>query len=234
MRPELRLCSFENAIKEGGLVRGLNVSGQAAMPRKKIDKLTETAKTYGAKGLAYLAVEENGSFKSSFAKFMSAEELDRLVKAMDGKPGDLLLLRRINSRRSALSLGAVRLQLGAELGLIKENQFAFTWITEFPPLSGRTKKNRFMAMHHPFTMPMLEDWDKIDSDPRAVRAEAYDIVLNGTELGGGSVRIHMDDVQEKNARGSRISKEQAEEQFWLPYDCVQIRGSASCRTGLRP
>lgn len=204
---------FANAVKEGGLVRGLNVKGQAGMPRKKIDKLTETAKTYGAKGLAYAAVAEDGSIKSSFSKFMSDEEMQSLIKEMQAVPGDLLLFAADKFKTVCASLGAVRLELGAELGLIRKYDFAFTWVTEFPLLEWSDEENRFMAMHHPFTMPMLSDWEKIDSDPGSVRAEAYDIVLNGTELGGGSVRIHMDDVQEKMLEVLGFTKERAEEQF---------------------
>ncbi|MCI1723183.1 MAG: aspartate--tRNA ligase [Lachnospiraceae bacterium] len=204
---------FSGAVKDGGLVRGLTVKGQAGMPRKKIDKLTETAKTYGAKGLAYAALEEDGTVKSSFAKFLSEEEMAGLAEAMGAEKGDLMLFAADKFRTVCASLGAVRLELGAELGLYDKNELKFTWITEFPLLEWSDEENRFMAMHHPFTMPNLEDWPKIDSDPGSVRAEAYDIVLNGTELGGGSVRIHMDDVQEKMFEALGFTKERAQEQF---------------------
>jgi aspartyl-tRNA synthetase len=204
---------FADAVKNGGLVRGLTVKGQAGMPRKKIDKLTETAKTYGAKGMAYAALETDGTVKSSFAKFMTEEEMKSLAAAMEAEPGDLMLFAADKFRTVCASLGAVRLELGAELGLYDKNELKFTWITEFPLLEWSDEENRFMAMHHPFTMPNLEDWPKIDTDPGSVRAEAYDIVLNGTELGGGSVRIHMDDVQEKMLEALGFTKERAEEQF---------------------
>jgi aspartyl-tRNA synthetase len=209
---------FTGALEAGGSVRGINVTGQGTMPRKKIDKLVEFAKGCGAKGLAYLVINEDGTFKSSFAKFMTEEELSALVAKMDGKPGDLLLFAADKNKIVWNVLGALRLQLGEELGLIDENQYNFLWITEFPLLEWSDEENRFMAMHHPFTMPMEEDWDKIDTDPGAVRAKAYDIVLNGTELGGGSVRIHQDDIQEKMFEVLGFTKERAHEQFGFLLD----------------
>lgn len=204
---------FTGALEQGGSVRGINAKGQGAMPRKKIDKLVEFAKGYGAKGLAYLAVNEDGSYKSSFAKFMTEEELKTLVEQMQGEPGDLLLFAADKNKIVWDVLGALRLELARELGLMDKNQYSFLWVTEFPLLEWSEEENRFMAMHHPFTMPMEEDWDKIDSDPGAVRAKAYDIVLNGTELGGGSVRIHQDDIQEKMLEVLGFTKERAHEQF---------------------
>ncbi len=183
------------------------------MPRKKIDKLVEFAKGYGAKGLAYLAVNEDGTYKSSFAKFMTEEELNALVEKMQGEPGDLLLFAADKNKVVWDVLGALRLELAKQLELIDKSRYNFLWITEFPLLEWSDEENRFMAMHHPFTMPMEEDWDKIDSDPGAVRAKAYDIVLNGTELGGGSVRIHQNDVQEKMLEVLGFTKESAYEQF---------------------
>lgn len=212
---------FTGALENGGSVRGINAEGQAAMPRKKIDKLVEFAKGYGAKGLAYLAVNEDGTYKSSFAKFMTEEELDALVKAMDGKPGDLLLFAADKNKIVWNVLGALRLELAKELELLDPNQYNFLWVTEFPLLEWSDEENRFMAMHHPFTMPMDEDWDQIDSNPGAVRAKAYDIVLNGTELGGGSVRIHQDDIQEKMLEVLGFSKERAHEQFGFLLDAFK-------------
>ena len=209
---------FTGALDAGGSVRGINAEGQAGMPRKKIDKLVEFAKGCGAKGLAYLAVNEDGSYKSSFAKFMTEEELKALVEKMNGKPGDLLLFAADKNKIVWNVLGALRLQLGEELGLIDENKYNFLWVTEFPLLEWSDEENRFMAMHHPFTMPMEEDWDKIDTDPGSVRAKAYDIVLNGTELGGGSVRIHQDDIQEKMFEVLGFTKERAHEQFGFLLD----------------
>ncbi|MDD6292158.1 MAG: aspartate--tRNA ligase [Lachnospiraceae bacterium] len=209
---------FTGALEAGGSVRGINVEGQGAMPRKKIDKLVEFAKGCGAKGLAYLCVNEDGTYKSSFAKFMTEEELAALVAKMNGKPGDLLLFAADKNKIVWNVLGALRLQLGEELGLMDESRYNFLWITEFPLLEWSDEENRFMAMHHPFTMPMEEDWDKIDSDPGSVRAKAYDIVLNGTELGGGSVRIHQDDIQEKMFEVLGFTKERAHEQFGFLLD----------------
>ena len=209
---------FTSALEQGGSVRGINAEGQGAMPRKKIDKLVEFAKGYGVKGLAYLSVQEDGSYKSSFAKFMTEEELKNLVAAMDGKPGDLLLFAADKNKIVWNVLGALRLEIAKELDLLDPNQYNFLWITEFPLLEWSDEENRYMAMHHPFTMPMEEDWDKIDTDPGAVRAKAYDIVLNGTELGGGSVRIHQSDIQEKMFEVLGFTKERAHEQFGFLLD----------------
>ena len=212
---------FTGALENGGSVRGINAEGQGAMPRKKIDKLVEFAKGYGAKGLAYLSINEDGTYKSSFAKFMTEEELSNLVQAMEGKPGDLLLFAADKNKIVWNVLGALRLELAKELDLLDPNQYNFLWVTEFPLLEWSDEENRFMAMHHPFTMPMEEDWDKIDSDPGSVRAKAYDIVLNGTELGGGSVRIHQDDIQEKMFEVLGFTKERAHEQFGFLLDAFQ-------------
>lgn len=204
---------FKNAIATGGTVRGINVKGQGHMPRKKIDALVEFAKGYGAKGLAYIALEEDGNVKSSFAKFMSEEELKNIMVAMEGEPGDLLLFAADKNTIVWSVLGALRCEIAAQLGLFKKDDFKFLWVTEFPLLEWSDEENRFKAMHHPFTMPMEEDWQYIDSDPGRVRAKAYDIVLNGTELGGGSVRIHQADIQEKMFEVLGLSKEVAEERF---------------------
>lgn len=212
---------FTGALENGGSVRGINAEGQGAMPRKKIDKLVEFAKGYGAKGLAYLSINEDGTYKSSFAKFMTEEELSNLVQTMEGKPGDLLLFAADKNKIVWNVLGALRLELAKELDLLDPNQYNFLWVTEFPLLEWSDEENRFMAMHHPFTMPMEEDWDKIDSDPGSVRAKAYDIVLNGTELGGGSVRIHQDDIQEKMFEVLGFTKERAHEQFGFLLDAFQ-------------
>ena len=212
---------FTGALENGGSVRGINAKGLAGMPRKKIDKLVEFAKGYGAKGLAYLAVNEDGTYKSSFAKFMTEDELKALVSAMQGEPGDLLLFAADKNKIVWNVLGALRLELAKELDLLDPNQYNFLWVTEFPLLEWSDEENRFMAMHHPFTMPMEEDWDKIDSDPGSVRAKAYDIVLNGTELGGGSVRIHQDDIQEKMFEVLGFTKERAHEQFGFLLDAFK-------------
>lgn len=204
---------FTSALENGGSVRGINAKGQAEMPRKKIDALVDAAKGNGAKGLAYLAVLPDGTYKSSFAKFMTEEELKALVAAMGGEAGDLLLFAADRNKIVWNVLGALRLDLGHKLGLIDDDKFNFLWVTEFPLLEWSDEENRFMAMHHPFTMPMEEDWQFIDTDPGKVRAKAYDIVLNGVELGGGSVRIHQNDIQEKMFEVLGFTKESAWERF---------------------
>ena len=168
---------FTGALENGGSVRGINAKGQGSMPRKKIDKLVEFAKGYGAKGLAYMAINEDGTYKSSFAKFMTEEELQALAEKMQGEPGDLLLFAADKNKVVWDVLGALRLELARQMELLDKNQYNFLWVTEFPLLEWSEEENRFMAMHHPFTMPMEEDWDKIDSDPGAVRAKAYDLSL---------------------------------------------------------
>ena len=204
---------FKNALEAGGTVRGINAKGQGGMPRKKIDKLVEFAKDYGAKGLAYIAIHEDGTVKSSFAKFMTEDEMNRLVEAMDGQAGDLLLFAADKNKVVWDVLGALRLELARQMNLLDSSEYRFVWITEFPLLEWSDEENRFKAMHHPFTMPMEEDLQYIDSDPGRVRAKAYDIVLNGTEIGGGSVRIHQDDIQEKMFEVLGFTKEKAYEQF---------------------
>ena len=204
---------FTSALEAGGSVRAINAKGQGGMPRKKIDALVEFAKGYGAKGLAYLAIHEDGSYKCSFAKFMKPEELDALVKALEGEPGDLLLFAADQNKVVWDVLGALRIELARQLDLLKKDDYKFLWVTEFPLLEWSEEDQRFVAMHHPFTMMMEEDMEKLDTDPGAVRAKAYDIVLNGTELGGGSVRIFQDDIQSKMFDILGFTKERAQEQF---------------------
>lgn len=205
---------FSACAKDGGMIKGLNVKGQAKMPRKHIDKYTELVKGYGAKGLAYLAINEDGTYKSSFAKFMTEEELKALCAEMGGEPGDLLMFVSDTKNTTVWSaLGALRLQLGADLDLIDRKAWKFLWVTEFPMFEWSDELGRYQAMHHPFTMPMEEDLPMIDTDQGAVRAKAYDIVLNGTELGGGSVRIHQADVQEKMLEKLGFTPEKAQKQF---------------------
>ena len=212
---------FTGALKNGGSVRGINAKGQGSMPRKKIDKLTAFVKDYGAKGLAYVALQEDGTVKSSFAKFMTDEQMDALVKAMDGEPGDLLLFAADKNKVVWDSLGALRVELAKQLELLDKNEYRFVWITEFPLLEWSEEQNRFVAMHHPFTMPMEEDIQYIESDPGRVRAKAYDIVLNGNEIGGGSVRIFQDDIQEMMFKALGFTKEQAYSQFGFLLDAFK-------------
>ena len=204
---------FKGALENGGSVRGINAQGQGHMPRKKIDALVEYAKGFGAKGLAYVAISEDGTFNSSFAKFMKDEEMDALIKVMDGKPGDLLLFAADRDKVVFDVLGNLRLELARQLDLLKKDDFKFLWVTEFPLLEYSEEEDRYVAMHHPFTMPMDEDIQYIDSDPGRVRAKAYDIVLNGVEMGGGSVRIHQADIQSKMFEVLGFTPERAGEQF---------------------
>ena len=212
---------FTGALEAGGSVRGINAEGQGSMPRKKIDKLVEFAKGYGAKGLAYIAIAEDGTRKSSFAKFMTDEEMDALVAAMDGKAGDLLLFAADKKKLVYDVLGALRLELAKQMDLLDKNEYRFVWVTEFPLLEWSEEENRFTAMHHPFTMPMDEDIPLLDTDPGAVRAKAYDIVLNGNEIGGGSVRIHQDDIQERMFKELGFTPEAAYEQFGFLLDAFK-------------
>lgn len=212
---------FKGALENGGSVRGINAKGQGAMPRKKIDKLVEFAKGYGAKGLAYIAIAEDGNVKSSFAKFMKEEEMTTLIQAMKGENGDLLLFAADKTKLIRDVLGALRLELAKQMDLLDKNEYRFVWITEFPLLEWSEEENRFTAMHHPFTMPMEEDLQYIDSDPGRVRAKAYDIVLNGNEIGGGSVRIFQDDIQEKMFEALGFTKEQAQSQFGFLLDAFK-------------
>ena len=209
---------FTGALENGGSVRGINVKGQGAMSRKKIDKLVDHAKGCGAKGLAYLVINEDVTYKSSFAKFMTEEEMAALVAAMDGQPGDLLLFAADRNKIVWEVLGSLRLQLGKEFNLYDPNEFAFLWVVDFPQFEWSDDQNRYVAMHHPFTMPYEEDLDKLTTDPGAVRAKAYDIVLNGCELGGGSIRIYQSDVQEKMFNALGFTNEEAHERFGFLLD----------------
>ena len=212
---------FKNALEAGGSVRGINAKGQGSMPRKKIDKLVEFAKGYGAKGLAYIAIQEDGSVKSSFAKFMQEEEMKALIEAMQGEAGDLLLFAADKTKLVWDVLGALRLELARQMELFDKDEYRFVWITEFPLLEWSEEEERFTAMHHPFTMPFEEDIPLLDTDPGAVRAKAYDIVLNGNEIGGCSVRIHQNDVQEKMFEALGFEKEQAYKQFGFLLDAFK-------------
>ena len=212
---------FTAALENGGSVRGINAKGQGGMPRKKIDKLTAFVKDYGAKGLAYVAIQEDGTVKSSFAKFMTEEQMQALIAAMNGEAGDLLLFAADKNKIVWDSLGALRVELAKQLELLDKNEYRFVWITEFPLLEWSEEQNRFVAMHHPFTMPMEEDLQYIESDPGRVRAKAYDIVLNGNEIGGGSVRIFQDDIQEKMFHALGFTDEQAYSQFGFLLDAFK-------------
>jgi aspartyl-tRNA synthetase len=212
---------FTGALENGGSVRGINAKGQAGMPRKKIDALVKFAKDFGAKGLAYLAINEDGTYKSSFAKFMTDDELKALVDAMEGEPGDLLLFAADKNKIVWDVLGNLRLEIAKNLDLLDKNVYKFLWVTEFPEFEYSEEQGRYLAMHHPFTMPFEDDIQYLESNPEKVRARAYDIVLNGTEIGGGSIRIHQDDVQEKMLRALGFTDEKAHEQFGFLLDAFK-------------
>lgn len=212
---------FTGALENGGSVRGINAKGQGGMPRKKIDALVKFAKDFGAKGLAYLAINEDGTYKSSFAKFMTDDELKALVDAMEGEPGDLLLFAADKNKIVWDVLGNLRLEIAKNLDLLDKNVYKFLWVTEFPEFEYSEEQGRYLAMHHPFTMPFEDDIQYLESNPEKVRARAYDIVLNGTEIGGGSIRIHQDDVQEKMLRTLGFTDEKAHEQFGFLLDAFK-------------
>lgn len=212
---------FTQAVENGGSVRGINAKGQGAMPRKKIDALVDFAKGYGAKGLAYIAIQDDGTVKSSFSKFMTEEEMKAIIGALDGGNGDLLLFAADRNKIVWSVLGALRVELAEQMGLLDKNDYKFLWVTEFPQFEWSDEEERFVAMHHPFTMPMDEDLDKLESDPGSVRAKAYDIVLNGTEIGGGSVRIHQADVQQRMFKALGLSPEVANEKFGFLLDAFK-------------
>lgn len=204
---------FTGALGNGGSVRGINAKGQADMPRKKIDALVEYAKGFGAKGLAYLAINNDQTYKSSFLKFMTEEEVANIIAAMEGEPGDLLLFAADENDVVFDVLGNLRLEIARNLDLLSKDVYEFLWVTEFPLLEYSKEEKRYTAKHHPFTMPMDEDLELLDTDPGKVRAKAYDIVLNGTEVGGGSVRIFQNNVQEKMFEVLGFSKEDAYDRF---------------------
>ncbi len=212
---------FTSALENGGSVRGINAKGQGEMPRKKIDALVTFAKDFGAKGLAYIAILPDGTRKSSFAKFMTDAEMDALVQIMGGENGDLLLFAADKDKVVWDVLGNLRLELARNLDLLDKNQYNFLWVTEFPLLEWSEEEKRYVAMHHPFTMPMEEDLELLDTDPGKVRAKAYDIVLNGTELGGGSVRIFQNNIQEKMFEIIGLTKETANERFGFLLNAFQ-------------
>ena len=212
---------FTGAIEAGGSVRGINYKGHADMPRKKIDAVVEFAKTYGAKGLAWLGINEDGTYKSSFAKFMTEDEIGALISEMNAEPGDILFFAADKNAVVYTVLGALRVELAEQAGMIDHGRFDFLWVTEFPLFEYSEDQERYVAMHHPFTMPMEEDLDYLDSEYWKARANAYDIVLNGVELGGGSVRIHDPEIQSKMFKALGFSQEEAHERFGFLLDAFK-------------
>ncbi len=218
---ETEFVVFKNALENGGSVRAINAKGCGNFPRKQIDSLVEFVKTYQAKGLAWIVVNADGTLKSQIAKFFSPEKLQEIVDAMDAKAGDLILICADKNKVVFDALGALRLELSRRLELTKANDFAFLWITEFPMLEWDEEENRYVAVHHPFTAPMEQDLELLEKDPSAVRAKAYDIVLNGYELGGGSIRIHRRDIQQKMFELLGFEPEDAQERFGFLLDAFK-------------
>lgn len=212
---------FKNAIEAGGSVRAINANGCGHYPRKQIDSLVEFVKTYKAKGLAWIVVNDDGSLKSQIAKFFTPEKLQEIVDALEGKPGDLILICADADRIVFDSLGALRCEIARRQELTRPDDFRFLWVTEFPMFEWDDEENRYVAEHHPFTCPMDEDLHLLDTDPSKVRAKAYDMVLNGFELGGGSIRIHRRDIQQKIFSLLGFSDEDAQERFGFLLDAFK-------------
>lgn len=211
---------FAAALANGGQVKGIRAEGCADFSRKEIDDLTQYASIFGAKGLAWIALKE-GEIKSPIAKFFKEEELRALIAAMDGRVGDLLLFVADSPKVVAAALGALRLKLGRQLGLIKEDQFSFLWVTEFPLVEWDDDAKRYVSLHHPFTHPMEEDLHYMESDPGQMRAQAYDLVLNGVELGGGSVRIHDSGLQKRVFEMLNLSESEINDKFGFLLEAFQ-------------
>lgn len=204
---------FAGAVENGGSVRCINIKGKKDnFTRKEIDNLTEFVKTYRAKGLAWMAFEEN-EVRSPIAKFLTAEELDQIKQIAGAEIGDILFIVADKNEVVFDALGALRVEIAKRLGILDKNQYNFLWVTEFPLLEYDEEEGRFAAKHHPFTLPMEEDMHLLDTEPGKVRANAYDIILNGSEIGGGSLRIYKSELQKKMFEVLNISPEQAELRF---------------------
>jgi aspartyl-tRNA synthetase len=204
---------FRSAAESGGTVRALNAKGCATFTRKELDDLTDFALQFGARGLAWVKVKENASWQSPIAKFFSDDEQRRIAEALAAEPGDLLFFGADKSATVFQVLGELRNELARRLDLFDKGQFNFVWVTDFPLVEYDEKEKRFQALHHPFTAPREEDLERLDTDPASVYSRAYDLVLNGTEIGGGSIRIHDPDVQLKVLKALSISEAEAQEKF---------------------
>ncbi|MGN1097529.1 MAG: aspartate--tRNA ligase [Clostridia bacterium] len=212
----MKTCSFtvfRKVVDKGGIVRAINVKGCADFTRSTIEELTEKAQGYGAKGMAWIAVRPDGEIYSILTKYFTQEDIDAILKRMDAKPGDFILFCADKPSVVYRTLGSLRLDLGDMLGLRKKDDFKFLIVTDFPQFEWSDEENRFMAMHHPFTMPYPEDIQYLISDPARVRAQAYDVVLNGVELGSGSIRIHRSDIQQKMFEALGFNDEEIENRF---------------------
>ena len=203
---------FHSAMETGGAIRALPVTGAAEFSRKKIDELTDLAKKYGAKGLAFVKVTDEG-LQGGIAKFINEDAANLLMKATGAKAGDLVLFMADEWETALTALGAVRIALANEFGLVKKDEYKAVWVVDFPLFEQDSETGRLVARHHPFTSPKLEDIDKLESDPLSVKARAYDMALNGYEIGGGSIRIYQKDLQKRMFKSLGISDEEAQEKF---------------------
>lgn len=211
---------FADSVKNKGVVKALNAKGAGGFSRKAIDDLTDFASSLGAKGLAYIKVNED-SLQSPIVKFLGEETASNIVSEMNGEPGDIIFFGAGSENIVNLYMSKVRIKLGKMLGLIDENKYSFVWITDFPLLEWDEDEKRYAAVHHPFTSPVDEDVDYFDSDPSKIRAKAYDLVLNGSEIGGGSIRIHRSDIQEKMFTALGMTKEESERKFGFFTDALK-------------
>lgn len=213
---------FRSVIDNGGVVKGIVVPGNAGIPRRELDALTEYVGRYGAKGLAWACMNEDGSIKSQIMKFLGEDTIRNIAAKMNANPGDLILMVADKPAVVAKSLSELRLEMGRRCGLIDEDALAFTWVTDFPMFEYNEDEKRYVAMHHPFTMPRVEDLDKLETDPGAVKAVAYDMVLNGVEIGGGSLRIYQSDIQERVFKAIGLTAEQAKSKFGFMLEAFEF------------
>ncbi|MDU2904171.1 MAG: aspartate--tRNA ligase [Veillonella sp.] len=225
---------FRSVIDNGGVVKGIVVPGDAGIPRRELDDLVEYVNRYGAKGLAWACFNEDGSIKSQIMKFLGEDTIRNIGEKMGAKGGDLVLMIADKPATVARALGELRLEMARRMNMIDPDKLAFTWVTDFPMFEYNEDEKRYVAMHHPFTMPRHEDLDKLESDPGSVKAIAYDMVLNGVEIGGGSLRIYQSDVQEKVFKAIGLSEEEAKSKFGFMLDAFQYGAPphAGCAFGL--
>lgn len=212
---------FDNVVKSGGSVRAINAKGCGELGRKQIDSLVKHGQDYGAKGVAWIQIRPDGEEKSSFTKFLKDETTAEIKEKLDAQPNDLILVVADNNKTVFAALGALRLEIAKRLELTKKDEYKFVWVTEFPLLEYDEDAKRYVAMHHPFTMPMEEDIHLMDTDPGKVRARAYDMCLNGVELGGGSIRIYQREIQEKMFELLGFTEEEAKDRFGFLLDAFQ-------------
>ena len=225
---------FRSVIDNGGIVKGIVVPGDAGIPRRELDDLVAYVNRYGAKGLAWACFNEDGSIKSQIMKFLGEDTIRNIGEKMGAKGGDLVLMIADKPATVARALGELRLEMARRMNMIDEDKLAFTWVTDFPMFEYNEDEKRYVAMHHPFTMPRHEDLDKLQSNPGSVKAIAYDMVLNGVEIGGGSLRIYQSDVQEKVFKAIGLSEEEAKSKFGFMLDAFKYGAPphAGCAFGL--